>query len=189
MPLGVFMGFRVILFTTGSIFLTAVSGRALKNPRSHGFYRYFVFEAILLLFVLNMPFWFENLTSPRQLVSWGLLFSSIYLVVQGVRLLIRQGGSRTRKSAPENLAFENTVTLVTQGIYRYIRHPMYASLLFLAWGIYLKQVTLISSLAVFTATVFLLLAVRMEERENLSFFGSAYADYMQQTKRFIPFVL
>ncbi|MCK7540462.1 MAG: hypothetical protein MZV63_61010 [Marinilabiliales bacterium] len=35
--------------------------------------------------------------------------------------------------------FEKTTELVTSGIYRYIRHPMYSSLLLLAWGIWLKQ--------------------------------------------------
>jgi protein-S-isoprenylcysteine O-methyltransferase Ste14 len=189
MALGEFMGFRTILFMAGSILLTAVSGRALKNPRSHGFYRYFVFEAILALFVLNMPFWFKDPTSPTQLLSWIFLFSSLYLVFHGVTLLIRHGGPTPRESAPENLAFENTATLVTEGIYGYIRHPMYASLMFLAWGIYLKHMGVISSLAVIMATVFLLMAVRMEERENLLFFGPAYADYMRRTKRFIPFVV
>ena len=40
---------------------------------------------------------------------------------------------------PENLAFENTVKLVEVGLYRFIRHPMYASLLLLAWGAFLKH--------------------------------------------------
>ncbi len=29
----------------------------------------------------------------------------------------------------------------------------------------------------------------VEERENMAFFGSAYADYQKQTRMFIPFIL
>jgi protein-S-isoprenylcysteine O-methyltransferase Ste14 len=39
------------------------------------------------------------------------------------------------------------------------------------------------------ASVFLVLTARVEERENLRYFGEAYREYMQHSRMFIPFVL
>jgi protein-S-isoprenylcysteine O-methyltransferase Ste14 len=83
---------------------------------------------------------------------------------------------------------EKTTRLVTIGPYRFIRHPMYASLLYLAWGIFLKHITLLSVVLVIFASLLLVATAILEEKENLPYFGGAYAAYMQYTKRFIPFI-
>ena len=90
---------------------------------------------------------------------------------------------------PENLFFENTVNVVEEGLYRYVRHPMYSSLLFLGWGAFLKHITPLTFCLVLFVTGLLIAAARVEERENVSFFGSAYAEYMKRTKMFVPWLL
>jgi protein-S-isoprenylcysteine O-methyltransferase Ste14 len=84
---------------------------------------------------------------------------------------------------------ENTTRLVTEGAYRYIRHPLYASLLCLAGGAWLKHVTPLTVILFAAAAVFLYATARVEERENLARFGQAYAEYMRRTRMFIPFIL
>jgi protein-S-isoprenylcysteine O-methyltransferase Ste14 len=37
-------------------------------------------------------------------------------------------------------------------------------------------------------TIFLSLTARIEERENIAYFGEEYAAYMQRSKRFTPFI-
>ena len=78
--------------------------------------------------------------------------------------------------------------LVTEGIYRYIRHPLYGSLLFLAWGIFFKSVSIIGFFLVVGASLSLTLTAKIEEKENCDYFGKEYEYYMQQTKMFIPYV-
>ena len=90
---------------------------------------------------------------------------------------------------PENHSFENTVNVVEDGLYRYIRHPMYSSLLFLGWGAFLKHITPLSSLLVLLATVFLVAAARVEEKENIRFFGDRYKSYMKRSRMFIPWLI
>ena len=177
-----------ILFIVGTLFFLRISWRALRNPASHGFYRFFVFESILLLLVVNHPRWFSAPLSPPQLLSWLLLFSSLLLVLQAVSLL-KRGGRGGRREMPENLPFENTVRVVDEGIYGYIRHPMYASLLFLAWGIYFKGMGPATTLLVLAATLSVLVAAMIEEKENIRFFGSSYRRYMRRTKRFVPWII
>lgn len=182
------MTFGVLPFVLASAFFLLVSRRALKNPRSHGFYRFFVFEGILILFLLNAPYWFRDPFSVRQAASLAMLCGALYCVVQGVRLLKQKGGRRKGDTSPENLAFENTAHLVTEGIFGYIRHPMYTSLMLLAWGLFLKHITLPGLVVVTATTVLVVVAAHMEERENLAFFGPRYRDYMRRTRRFIPFL-
>ncbi len=165
-----------------------ISWRPLHNPRSHGFHRFFAFEGILVLILLNVPFWLKNPFSPFQLVSWTLLFLSILFVIQGFYLLKKLGGSRDRGIRSENYAFESTINLVTDGIYKYIRHPMYSSLLLLAWGVYLKHTTIFGGIVVLIATAFLVATAKMEERENVSFFGPRYEEYIKKTKMFVPYL-
>ena len=186
MELGLFAVIRIILFILLSIFLVAFSWRPLHNPRSHGFYRFFAFEGILIIVLLNIPFWFRYPISPLQLISWTFLFFSILFVVQGFYLLRKLGGSTGRETSSENLPFENTVNLVTNGIYKYIRHPMYSSLLLLAWAALLKHITIYGISAVLITTAFLVATAKMEERENILFFGSSYEEYIKRTKMFIP---
>jgi protein-S-isoprenylcysteine O-methyltransferase Ste14 len=84
---------------------------------------------------------------------------------------------------------EETQTVVEVGVYRYIRHPLYGSLMFLGWGVFLKDVSLASGGLVLAATVFWIVTARCEERFNIEHLGVAYSEYIKRTKMFIPFVL
>jgi len=116
--------------------------------------------------------------------------ASIGLAVEGFRLLRVVGKPSPTSSQGSNLDFENTTTLVTAGVYGFIRHPMYASLLALVWCAQLKSPFAISSIVLaVSASGFLVAASIAEERENVVRFGAAYAAYMERTRRFVPFVL
>jgi protein-S-isoprenylcysteine O-methyltransferase Ste14 len=85
--------------------------------------------------------------------------------------------------------FENTSKLVTVGLYRFIRHPLYASLLFLGTGIFLKNISIITALLAFVNVVALIATAKREEKEMIGKFGGEYISYMQKTRMFIPFVV
>ena len=180
-PIGAFVGLSVPILW--------VSRRSLLQPTSHGFSRFFAFEAILALVVLNTPKWFSNPLGARQLVSWLLLSVSLVLVLWGFPLLRRFGGFRPAAEASPAFEWEKTERLVTTGIYHYIRHPMYSSLLFLAWGAFLKSVTIYTLLLCAAASLALAATAKTEEAENLTRFGHEYRDYMMRTRRFVPFLL
>lgn len=178
----------VFVFVAVTAFFIYVSRQSLLRPQSHGFYRFFAWECILVLLLLNAPHWTSNPFSVNQLVSWLLLFTSIYLVVHGVHLLRVIGKPDQSRLDAELLAFEKTSSLVTVGIYKYIRHPLYASLLFLNWGAFFKQPTILGIALALAATWFLTRTAKMDEVECLQHFGDAYQGYMQRTKKFVPFL-
>jgi protein-S-isoprenylcysteine O-methyltransferase Ste14 len=180
---------RVAIFLAASGAFILLSWRPLRDLRSHGFYRFFAFEFLSALILLNAPVWFRDPLSARQLVSWFLGAVSIGLAIEGFRLLRAIGRPAPTATRSANLAFENTTTLVTVGAYRLIRHPLYASLLALVWCAYLKEPLAIGGMVLaLSASGFLIATAVAEERENLKSFGAPYAAYMKRTRRFVPFV-
>jgi protein-S-isoprenylcysteine O-methyltransferase Ste14 len=106
---------------TGTIFIILFSWfLSIRYKRYHGIARFFAFESVFILVLLNYKVWFIDPFSLSQILSWILLFLSIYVVITGYLLLKRDG-------KPDN-NFENTSMLVKSGIYGYIRHPLYLSI-------------------------------------------------------------
>ncbi len=180
---------RVAIFFAASAVIIPLSWRSLRDFRAHGFYRFFAFELLLALILLNVPMWFHQPLSARQLVSWFLGAASIGLAMEGFRLLRLIGRPAPTAAVSTNLPFENTTTLVTVGAYRFIRHPLYASLLAFVWCAYLKNPLAIAGIVLaLSASGFLIATSVAEERENVASFGAAYAAYMKRTRRFVPFL-
>jgi len=179
---------QVVIFSLGTIFLIIVSKKSLKSFKVHGFYRFFVFEITLVLVLLNIPYWLIDSFSTRQIFSWVLLLISIYLIIQSISFLKRIGGSNNRENDSANFKFENTANLVKDGVYKYIRHPMYSSLLFLCLGALLKNISVLTIILTVIIVLFLILTAKVEEKENINFFGKSYLEYMKETKMFVPYI-
>ena len=178
---------RWIVFGTGSIILIAISWKSLLKPRSHGFYRFLAWECILLLFVVNVKYWFNYPFAWYQLIAWILLFASLIPLGLGIHSLRTRGKPATKREGDDSLlGFEKTTRLVTTGVYHYIRHPLYSSLLLLGWGIFFKFPSLIGVVLVSVTTAFLFATARTDEAECIQYFGSEYQEYMKHTKMFIP---
>ncbi len=180
---------EIAIFLIVSTGLAYLSRSSLVHPASHGFYRFFAWECMLVLFVLNVRRWFADPFSTRQMISWLLLLASLLLVLPGVGILRRKGKANNRPREAPLLAFEKTTALVTDGIYHYVRHPLYSSLLFLNWGIFFKDPSTAGIIMGLAATLFLILTARAEEREDIAYFGEAYREYMRRTKMFVPYLL
>ena len=166
-----------------------ISRGSLFSPRTHGFYRFFAWEILLIMLLNNLGGWFRDLLSWHQLISWALLIISLVLVIQGVRLLRTIGRKDEGRSDPRLLGMEKTSHLVTIGLYRYIRHPLYSSLLFLAWGVFFKSPSWLDAGLALLCTIFLTATARVEEHENVIYFGAEYEEYIHQSKMFIPFII
>jgi len=173
---------KIILIAAGSAALLYFSWRtSIKKKRYHGIPRFFSFESIFLLITFNLPWWFANPFSSIHLLSWLFLFSSIPVAVTGFYHLHRYG-----KPTEE---IENTTRLVTSGIFRYIRHPLYLSLFLLGTGAMLKYTDIFRLTLAIINLLALLITAKIEEEEMIRKFGVAYEAYMRKTKMFIPFLL
>jgi len=170
-----------ISFAAGSALIAWFSWAiSIRARRFHGIARFFAFEGILALFILNVRFWFDEPLSVLHTLSWVLLISSSILAVGSVLTYLKFAAPRAQ--------FENSTRLVVNGIYRFIRHPMYGSLILLGLGIFLKRVTALTSVLAFVVVVALCLTALIEEGEMRARFGEEYIAYRKRTKRFVPFL-
>jgi len=78
--------------------------------------------------------------------------------------------------------------LITTGIYKYIRHPMYLSVIIMMSALLLSTVTIVEGILFLSLIVVLTLKAKREESLWLEH-NEAYNDYKNSSKLFIPFVL
>ncbi|MBN1147022.1 MAG: isoprenylcysteine carboxylmethyltransferase family protein [Anaerolineales bacterium] len=180
--------FKISIFVLATGGLLYVSRLSLRSFKLHGFYRFFAWEAILVLVLLNLDDWFRTPFAPHQLISWSLLLLSLFLVIHGFHLLRLGGEPDAQRQEAGLLGLEKTTRLVTSGAYNYIRHPLYSSLLCLAWGVFFKSPSWIGGALAACASLFLTLTAKTEEAENIRYWGEEYRGYMERTKMFIPYL-
>ncbi len=171
-----------ITLITGTIIILVFSWfYSVKHGRFHGIPRFFSFESIFILLVINLKPWFHDPFSMLQIISWICLILSAYFGITGFFLL--------RKIGKPDTNFENTTVLVKTGLYALIRHPLYSSLVFLGTGIMLKDPGILQVVLGLVNLIALFITARVEEKEMTGRFGDEYSEYMKETKMFIPFIL
>jgi protein-S-isoprenylcysteine O-methyltransferase Ste14 len=168
------------LFILISILIVFLARDWLRQRSSHGLSRFLALECILALTVLSLPAWPRDPLSPMQILSWSLILAALLLAAYGYRLLRLEGKPELKLAADQGLAVE--------GFYKYVRHPLYSSLILFSMGVFIKAITMTSTVLLFGATLFLYLTAREEEMENLDRFGVEYARYLDASKMFVPFL-
>lgn len=105
-----------------------------------------------------------------------LILAGIVLVILGWNVIYRR---YWRKEAGEG-------ELVTEGIYRFIRHPQYTGFLLITGGMLLDWATLPMLIMWPIMVVLYYRLARREEAELEQEFGQAYSDYKRKTGMFLP---
>ena len=78
--------------------------------------------------------------------------------------------------------------LITTGAYRYIRHPMYTSVITMMFAVLLATPTLLE--LIFFITLIMILILKAKREENLwCGHDKTYTEYKKITKLFIPYIL
>lgn len=190
-PMVVYMqnDIKLVAFLAISAIIVRFSCPSMRSIRFHGFYRFFAWEFLSALTVLNIQYSFHKPESTHQIISKLYLIVSLLLAIHGFQLLRKVGRPGNVRTDPTLFWVEKTTVLVTVGAYRYIRHPLYSSLIFLSAGAYLESPTRAAGALAFLTWLSLIIAAKVEEKENIQFFGVAYRAYMERTKMFIPFVI
>ena len=152
----------------------------LQQRLLHGLTRFLALECALGLTILSLPALWRMPSSPLQFLSWTLILLSLILGVFGYRLLVQVGKPELRLAADQQLS--------ASGLYKYVRHPLYTSLILFSLALYLKAITMISTALFLGTALFLFITASEEEMENLDRYGVEYARYLDASKMFVPFV-
>jgi methanethiol S-methyltransferase len=74
----------------------------------------------------------------------------------------------------------------TPGLYRYVRHPLYVGWLLTFWAT--PTMTAAHLVFAMATTVYILIAIRLEERDLAAIHGAPYATYRKQVPMLVPAV-
>ena len=134
-----------------------------------------------LFYVFSSYLDFANYFLPRWTGWLGALIFAI-----AIWLLYRSHADLGKSWTP-TLGIQDDHLLITNGIYKYIRHPMYAAHIY--WA--LAQILMLHNwIAGYSFIIVLLpyyiLRVKKEEEMMIDQFGDQYKDYMKYTGRIFP---
>ena len=121
--------------------------------------------------VMELPIWLRCLAAGIGVVTVGLLYWVFHTLGENLSTTI---GAR------------DTRTLVTDGPYRWVRHPLYSvgTAFWIAFSL-VSSNWLITLLSVLSFTL-IVGRTRIEEENLIEAFGKSYLSYMSKTGRFIP---
>jgi protein-S-isoprenylcysteine O-methyltransferase Ste14 len=87
------------------------------------------------------------------------------------------------------LEIRNEHTLITQGPYKRVRHPMYSDMMLWMVAFVLITANWFYALTISTGlTILFSIRIPDEEKLMLNRFGEQYRTYMKRTKRLIPYI-
>jgi protein-S-isoprenylcysteine O-methyltransferase Ste14 len=113
--------------------------------------------------------------------------AGLALICFGLGLLFVAAGT-LRRSYSSTLVVREGHELVTHGVYRHIRHPIYLGALMVCLGIPVYTSSLPGLLIMSLLIPLILNRIRIEERMLVEHFGKEYRAYQTATRTLIPFV-
>ena len=138
----------------------------------------YFYLCLILGIVLRLVFpEFKIMPSPYYISGLLLIAMGIYMVIDPWYLF-------KKHDTPES--FEPTTALVTDGIYKYSRNPMYLGGVLFLTGL---SVTLNNIISLITPLIFFLfmnyMFIPYEEDELAKTFGDKYIEYRKKVRRWI----
>ena len=119
---------------------------------------------------------------PAPWIYMMLIGQAAAVVLLGITLL--QTGAAAFLGLRQLVQGEQPPRLVTQGFYRWIRHPLYVFGLVILW--LTPRMTLNMLVAYASLSAYLVIGALFEERKLLREFGREYEEYRDRTPMFIP---
>jgi protein-S-isoprenylcysteine O-methyltransferase Ste14 len=184
--------FSLVLWGVVHSFLASHLAKDLFRLKAGGmdFYRlaYNIFAGLSFLPILYLMATLPNrdiyqIPAPWNYIMFGgQLFAALMLFTAFL-----QTDSLSFVGLRQLFEAERTGALVTRGLYRVVRHPLYTFGLLFIW---LSPSASQNSLTVYIgATLYILIGAYFEERKLLREFGDAYAVYKKNTAMIIPWLV
>jgi methanethiol S-methyltransferase len=144
--------------------------------------------ALILLFwqwrPITTPVWTVNnniivaLLTGVSLVGWLIVLTGTFMINHFDLFGLRQVYLRVRNHEYTELGFR------TPFFYRFLRHPIMLGFIIAFWST--ATMTVGHLLFAIATTVYILIAIQLEERDLTKHFGEQYQEYRQKTPMLIP---
>lgn len=189
-------GYAIIWAILGAVFILFTPFYKKSQRKPAGVYLAFIVAMAFEMFGIPMSMYILAWVFGRQIpegILWGhtlstwighlgmyigtvLILTGIGLVVLGWREVYRRYWSKDSGRGE----------LITDGIYRLIRHPQYTGFMLITLGMLLDWATLPMLIMWPVMAVLYYRLARREEREMEAEFGEPYRAYLRSTAMFVP---
>ena len=172
----------VLAATSVKVFFKRILGKFFR------FYRlgYTILVTITLIILLKYQYSF----SSKTLINVPLLkyFSIVLLVIPGVWIMLISVKKYFLLLSGVRSIFHPvpTVELKSEGIHRFVRHPLYSGTILFVWGLFFIFPILNNLIAVVLLTIYVLIGIGFEEKKLLNEFGKKYQEYISKVPMLIP---
>ena len=145
---------------------------ALALPLLLSLILYIVYPQALDWAKMSLPLWLRALAAVTAILCVPLIY-----------WVFRTIGDNISETVLTNSDHQ----LVTEGPYRWVRHPLYGTALLLLYSLSLMASNwFLFGYAVLALIVFRLVVIPAEEEQLLEAFGEAYQQYQQHTSALVP---
>ncbi|WKN45698.1 methyltransferase family protein [Tunicatimonas pelagia] len=157
-------------------------------------YRYYRLGYNIIAVITLIPILLYNsIISSEPLVAdvrvrdmlqlFGLVLASYGVIV--IHLSFKQFSKREFLGVPTPAA-NQVEPLQTDGVLRYVRHPLYAGTILIALGLWCFSPTIANLVTALAWIAYILIGIQLEEKKLLKLYGNEYQTYRQQVPMLIP---
>ena len=164
--------------------------RGRRGKEGKGVHRQSVVSLVMILalYVALFSLPFANRRGIGVMyVGDPLRWAGLLLTFGGLGLIYGSGVA-LGKMYSKQVTLQQDHQLITDGLYRYIRHPRYLGVLGLSVGFSLLYRSWIALIVVVLLVVVLLVRIRDEERVLHEAFGAEWEAYCQRSWKLLPFI-
>ena len=152
-----------------------------KKERLYLLFIFVGFQVLPIMYVFTTWFSFFDYNLPKWL---GFLSTMLYCF--GIWLFFRAHADLGKYWSP-GLEIKENHQLITTGVFKWVRHPMYAAFVAIAIAqIFMLQNWIVGPAFLLLAIPFYLNRVKREERQLIRHFGDDYRIYKEQTNALFP---
>lgn len=158
--------------------------------------RYYRLFFVLVAVITFLPVLALAVLLPDQPIyaiptPWVFLTLALQgMTVVGILLTVSQTGAARFLGIQQWLAYDSDrnqprpESLVVNGFYRWVRHPLYTFSFILLWFVPIMTWNILA--VVLGLSAYMLIGIYFEERKLVEQFGSAYVDYRRRTPLLVP---
>lgn len=178
----------ILMFVTIQVYWQIIKREAIKTKRkTKNKFKNLekISMGLVAVFILFTLMGFTTLTFNNIIFQ---LFGQILIMIGCAEAILGRHALGTNWTESYEYQIKKEHQLIKDGIYKYVRHPIYGGLMIAVTGAFIvAQTYLFIPVFIFQLIVMMFLAKR-EECLLRDFFGKRYELYMQTTKMFIPFI-
>jgi len=145
------------------------------------------FPAFIIWLILLMGTSFQNLQRPFYTMQSPMNVVGALIFIIG--LVISVNAQMTlKRNYSGTLRIREGHQLITHGIYKYVRHPIYTGTLLRTFAIPIYTTSLLGFLFALVGIPLVIYRIGVEEKMLIEEFSDEYLEYTKATRKLLPYV-